>query len=228
MGKVFKILLDSFCFMDKRLIIFVGVDGSGKSTYINMLIKDLAKKGLKAKRVWLRFNYFFTKPILLFCRIVGLTRREVRNGKTISIHDFHRSKFIAKTVQYLHFIDTCLAYFLKVYLPIKFPDKYILCDKFAYDILADFIVESKDLELLNKPIAKLFLKLVPHNSTVFFLKVDKEEIVRRKPEVLIDDEDFDLKYEAYRKLEEYFNFDLIDNNDLLEKVYPIILEKVGL
>ncbi len=55
-----------------------------------------------------------------------------------------------------------------------------------------------------------------------------EEIVKRKPEVLNDDEDFDFKYSAYKKLEEHFNFDVIDNNRSLESVYPIVFKKIGL
>ena len=147
----------------QRFIYFTGVDGCGKSTVIDELIKEYAGRGIRAERVWLRFNYFFTRPVLLFSRIIGLTRREKKGGKTYSIHDFHRSKVIAHMVQYLHFIDTAFAYLLKVWIPLKCTDKVILCDKFVYDILADFIVETKDSQLLNKNITRLFLKLIPQN-----------------------------------------------------------------
>lgn len=199
----------------RRFVYFTGVDGCGKSTVIDELINEYAKKGIRAERVWLRFNYFFTRPILLLSRIIGLTRREKKGGKLYSIHDFHRSRLIAGLVQYLHFIDTAFAYLIKVWMPLKCTDKIILCDKYVYDILADFIVETKDSSLLDKNITRLFTKLIPRNAPVIYLSVDKDEIIKRKPEVLIDDEDYDMKYRIYSDIINRFN-PLIIRNDIFE------------
>jgi len=204
-----------------RFIYFTGVDGSGKSTIIEEIIKELTLKGVKAKSVWLRFNYFFTRPVLLLCRMTGLTRREKRGHKIISVHDFHKSRTIASMVQYLHFIDTVIAYVFKVWVPLKFSDDIIFCDKFVYDILADFMVETKDLDLLDKYISKLFIKLIPENSPVFFISADKDAIIKRKPEVLIDDEDYDFKYAAYQKIMESFKFNTIRNEKLEQSVSAV-------
>ncbi len=209
----------------KRFIYFAGVDGCGKSSIIDELLKEYDKKGIKAERVWLRFNYFFTRPVLLLCRILGFTRRENKGGKVYSIHDFHKSKLIALLVQYLHLIDTITAYITKVWIPLKFTNKVILCDKFVYDILADFMLETKDLDLLNKNITRLFLKLIPQNVPVIFISVGKDEIIRRKPIVLIDDEDYDLKYTIYQKIMNEFNFTIIENdnfNDTISQVKKFI------
>lgn len=206
---------------NSRFIYFAGVDGCGKSTIIEEIIKEYKRKGISVRSVWLRFNYVFTRPVLLICRIIGITRRERRGKKTISVHDFHKSKTIAFLVQYLHYIDTVLSFIVKVWIPIKFTDQVILCDKFVYDILADFIVETKDFNLLNKTITKLFLKLIPEESIVIFFSVDKEEIVRRKPEVLIDDEDYDLKYRAYKAIMDNFNIRAIQNDNIASTVNKV-------
>ncbi|MFZ5516795.1 MAG: thymidylate kinase [Candidatus Zhuqueibacterota bacterium] len=209
-----------------RFIYFAGVDGTGKSTFVDMLIRDLDKKGVKGKRVWLRFNYFFTRFILLYCRLTGLTRRVDQGEKVISVHDFHKSKRIAKAVQYMHFIDTCIMYFIKVYIPLKFSKTVILCDRFVYDILADFMLESKDMELLDSGIARMFLKLIPRQAIIIFITLDKETILKRKPEVLIDDEDFDLKYDIFKYIESKFNFNIIFNDTDVELVYLNIKELI--
>jgi thymidylate kinase len=205
-----------------HFIYFTGVDGSGKTTIVSLLSEEFEKRGLRTKRVWLRFNYLFTKPVLLFCRITGLTRRPLRGGKKISVHDFYKSPFIGKSVQYLHLLDTCIHFFFRVYLPMKIKKTHILCDRFVYDILADFMVENRNLTLPNKQIAKLLHMLIPADAMVFNVKVDKDEIIRRKPEVLNDDEDYDLKYEAYRALEEYIKADVINNN----KDNPFVFQEV--
>jgi thymidylate kinase len=206
---------------DKRFIYFAGVDGCGKSSVIDELIKEYGKKGIRARRVWLRFNYFFTKPVLLLCRITGITRRVKKNNKIYSIHDFHRSRLIAFAVQYLHLIDTFFAYVIKVWLPLKFTNDVILCDKFVYDILADFMVETKDVGLLDKRITELFLKLIPEDMPVIFFSVDRDEILRRKPEVLIDDEDYDFKYGVYQRIKNKFNLTVISNNDFKDTILSV-------
>lgn len=204
-----------------RFIYFTGVDGSGKSTVIDLLINEYQKKGINARKVWLRFNYFFTKPILFLCRIIGLTRRERRGNRIISVHDFHRSKLIAFLVQYLHFIDTLTAYIIKVWIPLRFTNCVIFCDKFVYDILADFMVETKDLNLLDKKITKLFLRLIPKDTPLILFTVEKEEIIRRKPEVLLDDEDYDLKYKAYQIIMKKLNLKIIKNDDFENTVLKV-------
>jgi len=209
-----------------RFIYFAGVDGSGKSTYVEMLIKEFERRGLKAKRVWLRFNYFFTKPVLLYCRLAGLTRRPVRGRRKISVHDFYRSHFIGNLVQYLHLIDTCLHYIIRVVIPLKFTKTYILCDRFVYDILADFMIENQDMSIPKKQIAQLLFHLIPRDALVLYFKVDKEEITKRKPEVLDDDEDYDLKYRVYEELEKNFNFRVIDNMRDMESVLRGVVNTV--
>jgi len=211
-----------------RFIYFAGVDGSGKSTYVDLITKEFEKRGLKAKRVWLRFNYLFTKPVLLFCRLTGLTRRPVRGGKKISVHDFFRAPIVGSFVKYLHLIDTCIHYFFKVYLPLRFSSTYILCDRFSYDILADFMIENRDLKLPNKFIGKRFRMLIPENALVLYFKVDKPEIIRRKPEVLTDDEDYTLKYDTYCCLEKEIEGEFIDNNKDISSGLDKIMSKIFL
>jgi len=204
-----------------RFIYFTGVDGSGKSSIIEMLIPEYSKHGIDAKRVWLRFNYLLTRPVLLYCRLTGLTRRVYKDGKVYSIHDFYKSKVISTMVQYLHLIDTAIAYLLKVWFPLKFTQQVILCDKFVYDILVDFMVETRELSLLDKAITRLFLRLLPKDACVFAISVDKEEIIRRKPIVLIEDEEYDLKYKAYQLVMDRFRLTTIRNDNIDDTISKI-------
>jgi len=204
-----------------RFIYFTGVDGCGKSSVIDELMKEYAVRGVKSRRVWLRFNYFLTRPVLLLCRVFGFTRREKKGDKIYSVHDFHKSRLIAFLVQYLHLIDTFLAYLIKVRLPLIFTGDIILCDKFVYDILADFMVETRDITLLDKRITGFFLKLIPDHTKVIFISADRDEIVRRKPEVLIEDEEYDFKYRLYQLIMKRFSFRPIENINFHDTVSEI-------
>ena len=211
-----------------RFICLVGVDGSGKSTFARMIEQELINRGCRTKYAWLRMNYMLTRPVLLYCRLTGLTRRPVVNGRKISIHDFHKSRLIAKLVQYLHFIDTVIAYLFKVFIPLKFFDRYIICDRFVYDVLIDFIVESKDFDLHDQAIRRLLFSLVPEDAKVLLLKTDPRTILERKPDVLFYDEDFETRFDEYNRLAQLYDLVVVDNNRARDEVLADIKRGLGI
>jgi len=88
------------------------------------------------------------------------------------------------------------------------------------------MIENRDLRLHNKTVGKLFLQLIPQKSLIFYFKADKHEIIRRKPEVLIDDEDYALKYDTYRHLEKHIKCEIVDNNKDIFSVFEKILSHI--
>ena len=209
-----------------RFICLVGVDGSGKSTFARMVEKELTARGYRTKYVWLRMNYMLTRPLLLYCRLTGLTRRPTINGQKISIHEFQNAPVVATLVQYLHWIDTALAYFFKAYLPMRLRGETIICDRFVYDILIDFIVESGDSDLHDRLIWRLLLSLMPEDAKVFLIKANREVIIERRPDVLVMDPYFDVRFAEYAALESRYGLQAVDNNDAKEKALSDILSKV--
>ena len=77
------------------LIYVMGIDGSGKSTVSEYLADELREKGYDVDVVWLRFNHVITKPLLGFCRLIGLTRYETCDGIRVGYHDFYKSSVIS-------------------------------------------------------------------------------------------------------------------------------------
>lgn len=192
-------------------IYLFGVDGSGKTSLAKLLKNEFDKLGIKSKITRLRINYLFTRPILIYCKLTGYTIRKNINGVPIVYHEFHRSKWIPRIVQYLHFIDTAIMYFLKAYLPMRMAKKVIICDRFVYDVLVDFMIESRDYDLLQKKIGRFLLTLLPKNSVNVFVKIDIQNILTRKPEVSYD-KYFQTKFLIYERLNKIFDFKTVDNN----------------
>lgn len=208
------------------LVCLVGLDGTGKSALARRIQDELERKGYRTRYVWMRMNYFLTRPVLLYCRLTGLTRRPVVDGQKISVHDFYKSKFIAKLVQILHTADTIIAYFLKVWIPMKFSNRIVICDRFFHDVLVDFVVESRDFNLPHSRIARVLFRLTPKNSRIFLLKVHKDKIVQRKPEVLHYDENFHLRYKLYDSLNEYVPLEVIWNNGPISEGFQSLVRKL--
>ena len=206
-----------------KLIVIAGVDGTGKTTLSHLLKENLIKRGIRVKLVRMRMNYFVSRPFLLICRLTGLTKRPIINGKKISVHEFYRFKPIAKLIQYTHFIDTFLHWMKKIYLPISF-NKVVICDRFIHDILVDFAIEANEQDIFSKRIAKFFNLLIPKNSLFFFIDVDKENILKRRSDVVEYDKYFDQRYRIYKDLKKNKLFQIVDNNNSKESAFSHILQ----
>ncbi len=210
-----------------KFICFVGVDGSGKTYHLEQLKATLELQERRVHTTWLRMNYMLTKPVLLFCRLTGLTARVPVDDTVISVHHFYKAPGIAKAVQVLHTIDTYIAFVIKVLIPMKLQNKTVLCDRFVYDVLIDFIVESRDDTLYQSRIARWLQVLVPKNSIVFLLKTDKAEILKRRPDVTRYDHDFETRYIHYSELDtRYPQLVVIDNNLNQDIAVKLVLRRV--
>lgn len=209
-----------------RFIYLFGVDGAGKTSLARLMKSELDKIGIKCTCIRLRINYFLTRPILLYCRLAGYTIRKNINGVLIVYHEFYRSTWIPDLVQYFHLLDTSLMFFFKAYLPLKLGKRVILCDRFVYDVLIDFMIEARDHSLHEKRIGRLLLSLLPKNSMSIFIDSDVGTILQRKPEVAYD-KYFETKYALYRKLDQVFRFDKIDNDGDLNTTVEKLTAKLG-
>jgi hypothetical protein len=192
-----------------------------------MLQQELAARGIKTRIVWLRMNYMLARPVLLYCRLVGLTHRPIVNGNRISIHEFHKAPFVATLVQYLHWLDTALAYFWKAYLPMRLRGETIICDRFVYDVLIDLLIESGNVSLYGAPIARLLLALIPRESRTFLIQVDRDKILQRRPDVPLMDPYFDLRFEQYASLGQRYGLVAVPNGEEPEDALRIILHESG-
>jgi len=97
-----------------KVICLSGIDGSGKTTLSQMLANEFKKKGYKVHYVWMRYNHYFTKPLLGICRLVGLTKYYRIENYRIGFHLFYKSKPISILFIFLKLIDTYIATVLKL------------------------------------------------------------------------------------------------------------------
>jgi thymidylate kinase len=225
---VFKLLLGKSFFMGGKLIAFVGVDGTGKSSLANAVKKRLEKKNVPVKYVWMRMNYLFSRPFLLICRLTGLTKRPVVNGHKISVHEFYRFKPMAKLIQYTHFIDTFFSWVKNIYFPLYLKKKVVICDRFVHDILVDYAIEGHEWDIFSKRIARLFNLLVPRNAKFFLINVAKEKILKRKNDVIDFDKYFDQRYLLYDELKNNNLLNVINNDGSIDLALSRIFKELNL
>jgi len=214
--------------METKLICIIGPDGAGKTTQAQLLVKRLKEKEIKCEYKWLRFNHFFSLPLLALARLIGLSEITIlNNGKKIGYHYFYRSKTISLLYPMILFIDMLIFTLIKIFIPIKVYKKTIVCDRFIYDTIVDLMVATRNYDLYNTNIGKLFLSLVPKNSKAIMLITD-EKTLRKRREDLMQDKTLNLRINLYKKLAQHLHIPMVDASLPIEKIQVHLLKMLNL
>lgn len=204
-----------------RFICLTGVDGSGKTTHIHGLLERLRGQGMKCTYVWLRRPYFFTLPILAYCRLVGLTRYEYVEGRRYGRWEFHRSRLISGLLPWVLLGDAALFALWKVYIPL-WRGRTVVCDRFIYDTLVDLMVATRDFEVYRRTVGQLFLKLVPHRSRTMLLDAEVR-VIRARKEDALHDPSIATRRKGYLALASHVSMPVVDTSQSVETTQVRIL-----
>ena len=143
-----------------KIIIFSGIDGSGKSTQIDDLIEKLNKKGNRSFKFWARGGY--TPAFLFFKKVTRklLGEKQIPSGKSIERERILKNKFISTIWITIACFDLIL--FWGIYLRIKklFFD-FILCDRYLLDTLIDFEINFSQNNFKKNLLWLFLVKLLP-------------------------------------------------------------------
>lgn len=166
------------------LIVFCGMDGSGKTTLAQALADYLKRRGVDVE----------------FVHGHGYTISE--NSFGLDPKKVNRMKYILRVLIPFAFVDNLFTYFFK-YRPI-FKKKILICDRYFYDKVARMLYYG----ISNYFIAKAYLKLLPKPDAIFFLDVSAEKALERKKEY--SKEEFSLFREKYQYLAKYLKVPIIE------------------
>lgn len=199
-----------------KLIIFSGIDGSGKSTHAKILYKYAIVKRIKARYVWLRSFSFTTYALLLYARLakktVVLEASGVGRAK-LRVRIFWLDPVLRALYPRFLLFDL-LVKFLAVllYADIRRIDLLIV-DRFLMDALIDLVYGVRDSSFLKSLIARTCLTLINkyrRNHIVFL--VDPRAAIRRKNDI-ISFREISFKYVLFKVLAESMNIKLWDTTE---------------
>ncbi len=198
-----------------KAIYLTGPDGCGKTTYLSQIEEHLSGKGFKTRHIWIRSPKKFSKPLMAFCRLAGLTKYFYVNDVKYGAHHFYKSKFVSWLFPILQLIDFNIKWFItksKIQ-----PDEIVLFDRFALDTLCDLMVSTRRFSLHKNWIGKYFISLIPPNSKTIMLMVDEEVIRSRKKDTLYD-ENLGHRIAAFRIIAQSYPMRIIMNNGSMSEV----------
>ncbi len=160
-----------------------GVDGSGKSTVSTILYKLALENKLPVVKIWFRFPYFFSYILLMFARIIGLTKTYRYGSRTYTIHFFEHIK---QPYKLLLTVDYIINYIIRI-ITRKIIGVLIIFDREGLDSLVDYYVDTSDIVDSKSIIYRIFLRehLLPKQFTII-AEAPVKLLLERRPELLYD------------------------------------------
>jgi thymidylate kinase len=181
-----------------RFYYISGCDGTGKTTQAELLAEHLAKMGLEVRRVWLRFPFLTSVPLLAYARWRRLSWYEQSEGGRYGYWDFQGSRLLGLLLPWTLFLDAFIAATFRIYIPM-WAGATIVCERFVIDMLADLMVAFHDHGLAARIPGRLYPLLIPRPATIFVLDLDGETI-RQRRNSLRGDSRLEARLAAFRAL----------------------------
>lgn len=173
---------------NKYSIVFLGTDGSGKSTMIDSIAPILERKyGLHVQYEHLRPNYLPSLAVALGRRTL---EEEIKTQAVENPHDVKPSGLFGSLLRLAYYlVDYSVGYFLKISFS---KDKIWLFDRYYYD----FIVDPKRFRIkLPICILKFCEMFVSKPDLIICLGASSPDIIyQRKPETSLEEVTRQIEY----------------------------------
>lgn len=205
------------------LICFVGIDGSGKTTNAKRLAAWLAKKDVKVKYIWSRFDPFLLRlPALLINKLIF-------SNNTRMVYDRYskpKGKLLNNIAvyllyQYVLLFDSILSTIVRVWPYMHPSELVVICDRFVYDAV---VCLADDLKYYPKKvwrILNLAIKAVPKPDLVFLIDVPETIAFQRKNDIA-SPEFISRRRQFYLLVGELCRMNKLDGSKSLEELDEII------
>lgn len=172
----------------KKLIVFSGLDGAGKSTQIYLLIDAIREQGFSPYYIWSRGGYTpFFNFIKDFLRRASGGRVIPKSGFSLKRERVFSRSWIQTLWLMIAIGDLILLYGIWLRF-LKLIGKVVICDRYIWDTQIDFRMNFPGTTVEKWWIWSLFDLITPVPDTAFLLLIPVPESIKRS----------DIKGEPFR------------------------------
>lgn len=179
------------------LIAFSGVDGSGKSTQVDLLEKSLARVNMGALRIRSRWRPVLSLPLLVVMKRLGYARVHRAGGVYIVETRLPSRGGLTSLWCSLTQIENIVKTGVKLVFPLLL-GQTVICDRYALDMAVDGMAGLHDPAYRTR-LGFQLLRLLPKPDFAFFMDIDPDVAYKRKPDLPSLD-DYVERLGLYREL----------------------------
>jgi thymidylate kinase len=206
------------------LISLSGIDGSGKTTQVNLLEERLRKSQPRLIRIWSRWRALSSLPLLTI-----LLRRGYAQVHSTSSIGFVETRIpersgLASLWCFLTQLDNLMKTGVKVIVPLML-GYTVLSDRYTLDLLVEGMADLHDPST-SRRLGYRLVRLLPRPKVAFFIDVSAEVAFSRKPD-LPSLSHFVERVRLYRELRPTTEAQLLNGTGIPETIHQQIWDKVS-
>ena len=207
------------------VIIFCGLDGSGKSTQAKKLQEYLQKNNIVCHYEWFRYPNKFSLPFAGFIKLLGKSVYPIsEKKKKKGIKNLENHNTLSNIWKNFLLLDFKFLNYFKIIKNLK-ENKNLILDRFIIDTIVDLVIISGG-SLSSECLIKEFSHLIPPKTKIIFLDIDPMISFQRNHEE--DVETLTKKRILYHHLIKLIGGIIINAEKPIEEVHKKILSECGL